>query len=139
MKAMPSLLSPTETTISLQAIAYCLITCRPLLSDYEKELTTDFVIMLAANMVKSQDGPITISPSLTTLDAITQLHVQNELYAVMNALKSKIPGDMDKSYSVLSRNNPPNTSQDTQQKTTQQPRTTQTGIPLSIVCPTDPE
>lgn len=139
MKATLSLLSPTEMTTCLQAIAYCLVTCRPLLSAYERELVTDFVTMLAASMVKQPEGPITISLFSTTKDAITELHVQNAMYAVMDALKYMPRGGTDRSSSEPWSDNPRNTSPDTQRRTTQQCRITQTGIPLSIVCPTDRE
>lgn len=118
MKTIHSLHSLTETTISLQTIAYCLNTCRPLLNDYEKELATEFVIMLVASMVKSPADPITIWPSSITQDAITELHVQNELYAVLDVLNSAKYGDMAKSYSEPSKKTQPNISPDTSQKNT---------------------
>lgn len=118
MKTTLLLLSPTETTISLQAIAYCLVKCRPLLSDYEKEVATEFVTSLAENMAKSPEGLITISLSLTTLDVITALHVQNELYAVLDALKSENAGGLGTYNSEHWKKTAHNTSQGTSLRNT---------------------
>lgn len=135
MKTTPLQLSRLETIISLKTIVYLLETCRPLLSDFEKELTADFVISLAANMVKSQDDHITISLSSDTQDAITEQHELTELYAVINALHCLKLGVKELPSSALSKKHQPRTSQDTCQKNGQEQVTLTDVIQASLECP----
>lgn len=112
MNITPLQLSRLETIISLKTIVYLLETCRPLLSDFEKELTADCVISLAANMVKSQDDHITILLSSDSKDAVTEQHELTELYAVINAAHSLKHGVRASLNSERSKKRQPLTSRD---------------------------
>lgn len=116
MTSTPSLLSRSEMIIALKTIQYLHETCRPLLNDFEKGLLRDFVISLAGSMVKLQDGHITISLCSDSVDAITELHEQTELYAVINAACYRKPGDKVLSNLEPWSKPPPLTSPDTSQK-----------------------
>jgi len=139
MSSTPLLLSRSEMIISLKTIQYLLETCRPLLNDYEKQLLRDFVISLAGSMVKLQAGHITILLCSDTVDAITELHEETELYAVINAACSKKPGDK-----VLSNLEHLNktlrlTSPDTSQKNGHGPTTQKGDTPPLPACHSDRE
>lgn len=138
MMITPSLLSRSEMIISLKTIQYLLETCRPLLSDFEKLLLRDFVISLAGSMVKLQDGHIIISLCSGSVDAITELHEETELYAVINAACSPEPGDKDLLNSVRSNNPQPPTSPVTLVKNGPKQTTQRDGIHPSPECPSDP-
>lgn len=138
MNTIHSSLSRMETTISLQAIAYCLTKCRPLLSDYERELTKEFVSMVVASMVKSLDDHITISLYLTSEDALTESHVLTGLYAVLDALKLPKPGTEEQHSWEPSKKTALNTSLATSAKNTQQPKTTTNGKNPSHECHSGP-
>lgn len=119
--------------ISLKTIQYLLETCRPLLSDFEKLLLRDFVISLAGSMVKLQDGHITISLCSGSVDAITELHEETELYAVINAACYPTPGGKALPNSERSNSHQPPTSPDTSQKNGHERAT------LTVVTPPLPE
>jgi len=123
MLTTPSLLSRSEMIISLKTIQYLHETCKPLLNDYEKELLRDFVISLAGSMVKLQDGRIIISLCSGTVDAITELHEQTELYAVIDAACYRKPGALASSNWEPLSNPQLHTLQDTFPKNTHEPAT----------------
>lgn len=138
MSTTPSLLSRTEMIISLKTIQYLLETCRPLLSDYERELVKDFVISLAGSMVIQTRDRITISVCSTSEDAITELHEQIELYAVIDAAYSKTPGAKGSSSSAPLKETQPPTSQATSTKNIQKKTTRKGDTPISLECHSNP-
>lgn len=139
MIATPSLLSRTEMIISLKTIQYLLDTCKPLLSDYERQLVRDFVISLAGSMVVQPDAHITISLCSDTRDAITELHEQTELYAVLDAMQSRKPGDRESSKLEPSNNHLPLTSQGMSPRNTQTQQTLKGASPPLPECHSDRE
>lgn len=139
MTKTASPLSRLEMIISLKTIQYLLETCKPLLSDYENELARDFVISVAANMVRSQEDRIIISLCSDSKDAITEQHELVELYAVINALHCRRPGDEGTYNSGHSSRHPLRILQDMSAKNGQEHQTQKEDTPPLPVCHSDRE
>lgn len=139
MTITPSLLSRSEMIISLKTTLYLLETCRPLLNDYEKLLLRDFVISLAGSMVKLQDGHITISLCSGSVDAITELHEETELHAVINAACYPKAGEEASLNSEHWNKRPPPTLPATSQKNGREPTILRVVTPPLPECHSDRE
>lgn len=139
MKITHSLLSRTETTISLQTIALLLTSYRNSLSAYEKNCLTKFAILLAESMETEPEGPTITLPCSTIPDAYTASPDKTALLAVKTALYSMLPGGRAKFYSEHSNKNQHNISQVTCLRNTATDKTMMEDTDLSLECPFDPD
>jgi len=133
MKTIPSSPSHTLMISSLPDIALILTTSPNSLSDSEIAHLAKFGTLVAENMEKHQDDPITTLLSLITRHVAMASPEQN-LPAALLAIYSLRLGDLGKSCSELSRQKARLTSLAISRKNTRTPKTTPTEQPPSQEC-----
>lgn len=135
MTTTASLLSRSETIVSLTTLVFLLERFHSSLSAYEKAQLVKFAILLAESMEKEQDDHTITLPCSTIRDAYTVQPEQTIVRAAKTALYSLLPGGRAKFYSEHSNKHPQTTLQDMSPKNTQYPKIMGTESHLSSECP----
>lgn len=97
-----SQLSRTQTSIALETLVSLLAKCPSSLRGFERACLIQFATSVAENMVSFPEGPIIISLSSVTPDAITASRVQRRLVVARNAMQSMKHGEEGKYFSAPS-------------------------------------
>lgn len=138
MKTTPFLHLLTKIQSSLE-LYHLILTCYSAsLSAFEKQYLEKSVTTLAENMARLTDDLTIISPSLAPLLAIEVKQTSDELHAALYATYTKELGALAQHTLDDLRSTLQDMWPDTSRKTTPAHKTTKTGTPLSVVCPSGP-